>query len=175
MRSLLREKKRIPVRLLLERRLESMLSEEVPGKRYCHCRGFYDGLFMVQCHACSEWFHGKCLQLRAEDMDKKTDYQCAACCEVSKVPYHYPPYHPPEPEMALAEVEDDDDDLNQSHDDDELLADKESLENIFPCKKKLASLDRASNHIDIAILPLPPAAKRKNNRLVPTSTEYKLC
>jgi hypothetical protein len=60
LRALLLEKRSIPIRLLLERRVDAIVNgDELPGKRYCHCRGFYDGLFMVQCITCLEWFHGE--------------------------------------------------------------------------------------------------------------------
>ena len=188
LRELMKEKRNIPVRLLLERRVEAMLSEE-PGKRYCHCRGFYDGYFMVQCIACNEWFHGKCVQIRAEDLDKKTDYQCVACSEQKKHPYPYLPYRAPDPDLALAEVDEEEEEavaeatlggaaggadaggagsagmagavgvLDQ--DEEMIMADKISLEGIFPCKKKLTSLDESSNHVDVYLLPLPASLKRK--------------
>lgn len=63
LRVLLREKSHVPVRLCLERRIEAMMSEECPDKRYCNCRGFYDGLFMIQCVSCNEWYHGRCVQV----------------------------------------------------------------------------------------------------------------
>ncbi|GAB5030494.1 lysine-specific demethylase 5d [Nannochloropsis oceanica] len=188
LRELMKEKRNIPVRLLLERRVEAMLSEE-PGKRYCHCRGFYDGYFMVQCVACNEWFHGKCVQIRAEDLDKKTDYQCVACSEQKKQPYPYLPYRAPDPDLALAEVDEEEEEavaeailggaaggidtggaglaaiaggVNMLDQDEEMImADKVSLEGIFPCKKKLISLDESSNHVDVYLLPLPASLKRK--------------
>lgn len=189
LRELMKEKRNIPVRLLLERRVEAMLSEELPGKRYCHCRGFYDGYFMVQCIACNEWFHGKCVQIRAEDLDKKTEYQCVACSEQKKLSYPYLPYRAPDPDLALAEVDEEEEEavaeatlggvaggaaaggagaagaaggvgvLDQ--DEEMIMADKVSLEGIFPCKKKLTSLDESSNHVDVYLLPLPASLKRK--------------
>ena len=163
LRALVQEKRNVPVRLLLERRVEAMLLEEEPGKRYCHCRGFYDGFFMVQCVECAEWFHGKCVQIRAEDLDRKTEYQCAACCDIRKAPYPYPPYRAPDPDLALAETEEDEEDatLTPAEEEEIFMADQKSLEGIFPDEKKLASLDRASHHVDLARLPLPPALKRK--------------
>ena len=190
LRELLKEKRNIPVRLNLERRVEAMLSEEEPGHRYCHCRGFYDGFFMVQCVACNEWFHGKCVQIRAEDLDKKTEYQCVACSEAKKVPYPYPKYCLPDRDLTLAEVDEEEEEAAVDvggaagalgavagggggggggaavagvleQDEETLMADKVSLEGIFPCKKKLASLNDASNHVDVLLLPLPASAKRK--------------
>lgn len=182
LRELIQEKRNIPVRLLLERRLEAMLAEEVPEKRYCHCRGFYDGLFMVQCISCNEWFHGRCVQIRAEDLDRRTEYQCVNCSQLKSIPYPYPPYRAPDPESLLAEVDEEEEEaisdiilsgigggggggaegMNLLDQDEEIfMADKGSLEGIFPCKKKLSSLDEASNHVDMYLLPLAPSMKRK--------------
>jgi hypothetical protein len=40
------------------------LSFVLLGSLLLRCRGFNDGLLMLRCEACKEWFHGKCVQVR---------------------------------------------------------------------------------------------------------------
>lgn len=41
--------------------------------------------------------------MRAEDLDKRTEYVCEGCCHRMHKPYHWPPYMPPNIDAALVE------------------------------------------------------------------------
>lgn len=78
-RKLLNERRYIPLQIKEEVRLSSVVEEE--GKRYCHCRGFWDGTFMIECSRCHEWFHGRCIGVSKQDgtMSKNKSYHCPTC------------------------------------------------------------------------------------------------
>ncbi|KAI9012722.1 hypothetical protein BC832DRAFT_521979, partial [Gaertneriomyces semiglobifer] len=47
-------------------------------KVYCICRRPYDGSeFMIQCEACEEWFHGKCVGVEPKRI--KGSWSCSSC------------------------------------------------------------------------------------------------
>jgi hypothetical protein len=46
---------------------------------YCICRKPYEGLFMIQCEACLEWFHGGCIGLTYTQSQSIQIYICSFC------------------------------------------------------------------------------------------------
>ena len=47
---------------------------------YCICRGVYnEHRFMIECHACKEWFHGDCVGILEKEADQIEEYHCTAC------------------------------------------------------------------------------------------------
>ena len=47
---------------------------------YCICRGGYSELrFMIECHACKEWFHGDCVGILEKEADQIEEYYCTSC------------------------------------------------------------------------------------------------
>ena len=47
---------------------------------FCICRTKYDGrLFMIECYACKDWFHGKCIGITELEADQIEEYYCSAC------------------------------------------------------------------------------------------------
>ncbi|KAJ3018911.1 hypothetical protein HKX48_002558 [Thoreauomyces humboldtii] len=52
----------------------------VDPELYCICRTPYDGKqFMIACDKCEEWFHGKCVKVKATAANKREKYFCAQC------------------------------------------------------------------------------------------------
>jgi len=47
--------------------------------RYCVCRGYDDGSFMIACDSCYDWFHGKCVGVTESDADTFEYYRCPRC------------------------------------------------------------------------------------------------
>ena len=45
---------------------------------YCICKKPDDGLLMVQCQSCLDWFHGKCMKLTTVRA-KQIDFLCLEC------------------------------------------------------------------------------------------------
>ncbi|KAF9909659.1 hypothetical protein BX616_011108 [Lobosporangium transversale] len=53
---------------------------------YCICREPYDGVeFMVACDRCEEWFHGRCIGMRPQDVKKSTHYYCDTCQRIRRM------------------------------------------------------------------------------------------
>jgi hypothetical protein len=49
-------------------------------KLYCVCRGHYNpDLWMIECNACLDWFHGKCIGLEFKESKKVASYYCENC------------------------------------------------------------------------------------------------
>eukprot|EP01122_Echinamoeba_exundans_P008002 TRINITY_DN2574_c0_g1_i2.p1 TRINITY_DN2574_c0_g1~~TRINITY_DN2574_c0_g1_i2.p1 ORF type:complete len:268 (-),score=56.19 TRINITY_DN2574_c0_g1_i2:31-834(-) len=49
-------------------------------KLYCICRKPYvDGVFMIACDKCDDWFHGECVNISSKDAKKMSSYTCAQC------------------------------------------------------------------------------------------------
>jgi hypothetical protein len=49
-------------------------------KLYCICRKPYvDGVFMIACDKCDDWFHGDCVSISSKDAKKMSSYTCAVC------------------------------------------------------------------------------------------------
>lgn len=57
-------------------------TEEDDGKIYCICKTLYNpNLWMIACDICNEWFHGKCVQITANEARKIQTYACPFCQE----------------------------------------------------------------------------------------------
>lgn len=54
-------------------------------------------------------------KVRAEDLDKRTEYVCEGCCHRLHKPYHWPPYMPPNIDAALVERPDELEDCTSHH------------------------------------------------------------
>jgi hypothetical protein len=147
--AMMEEKRHIPVSTLLERRIESMLYDEVPGKRYCICRGFSDGTFMLECSSCGEWFHGRCIQIREGEFNAKVQYHCRNCCLSRDQRYLWPPYVPPNLDLLFNELEDEF--AEEEPIDDEKLDERKSLVGLWPSMGEMDELDAASQHIDSSL------------------------
>ena len=52
---------------------------------YCLCRKPDNGEFMIACDACDEWYHGKCVNITAQEGLLIDKYFCPKC-KVSSVP-----------------------------------------------------------------------------------------
>ena len=48
---------------------------------YCFCQKPDDGLLMIQCHKCLEWFHGKCLGMTMNQAKNIKEYNCKDCIQ----------------------------------------------------------------------------------------------
>lgn len=46
---------------------------------FCICRQPDDHTLMLQCNYCDEWYHARCLQMTAEQVEQMKEYECAAC------------------------------------------------------------------------------------------------
>ncbi|VDI71161.1 COMPASS component SPP1 [Mytilus galloprovincialis] len=46
---------------------------------YCLCRKPDDGLFMIQCDFCDEWYHGACIDLTPQLADTMVKFRCPRC------------------------------------------------------------------------------------------------
>ena len=58
----------------VQQQLEKSLQEV-----YCFCRKPDDGLLMVQCQGCLEWFHGSCIGMTRNQAMKMGEYVCKGC------------------------------------------------------------------------------------------------
>ena len=52
---------------------------------YCICRRGEEG-FTIQCSDCNEWFHGECVRVTEQDVDRIEDCFGATCLEASVEP-----------------------------------------------------------------------------------------
>ncbi|KAJ3271522.1 hypothetical protein HDV01_006573 [Terramyces sp. JEL0728] len=48
---------------------------------YCICRQTDDGLFMIQCDDCKEWYHGNCVDVKEETAPE--NYSCTLCIQLA--------------------------------------------------------------------------------------------
>lgn len=53
-------------------------------KLYCTCRSPDDGTWMINCEACDEWFHGRCINLLESDGYKIDVFICSTCTEAGR-------------------------------------------------------------------------------------------
>jgi hypothetical protein len=54
-------------------------SEGDEENRYCICRGYDDGTFMLACDTCDEWYHGRCVGVNRQQVTQLEKYVCFAC------------------------------------------------------------------------------------------------
>jgi hypothetical protein len=99
---------------------------------------------------------GKCVQIRPQDLDKKTEYICAPCSERHGLRYPWPPYIRPNPDMALNEQEDDEEEALQAYDEEEMLADRACLDGVWPLLEKIDWLIDKCGHVDPTLVPMAP-------------------
>eukprot|EP00466_Bigelowiella_natans_P020732 jgi/Bigna1/77954/fgenesh1_pg.51_\ len=60
--------------------------------RYCLCQSeWVDGVFMIGCDECDEWYHPKCINMTQEQADKQSNksFQCPKCCIKKKIKYKF--------------------------------------------------------------------------------------
>ena len=57
--------------------------------RYCLCRGYNDGQFMIGCDGCSEWYHGRCIGLTEELGKTVSSLECPVCAKKANQEYKY--------------------------------------------------------------------------------------
>ena len=65
--------------LWIKRQKEGKSGSVNTTSTYCLCGGPDDGSFMIQCHECREWFHGRCVNLTPELAKAIDDYECPQC------------------------------------------------------------------------------------------------
>ncbi|KAI9332273.1 hypothetical protein DFJ73DRAFT_630383, partial [Zopfochytrium polystomum] len=59
-------------------------SSDDPNKLYCYCRQpFSDETFYIQCDQCDEWFHGKCAEVKEDDVDGLALWFCNPCTQAT--------------------------------------------------------------------------------------------
>ena len=58
---------------------EAVDSDEYDDNEYCTCRGRDDGTFMIQCDRCTEWYHGKCIQVTRRKVKEVEKWVCPFC------------------------------------------------------------------------------------------------
>eukprot|EP00029_Vermamoeba_vermiformis_P009606 TRINITY_DN4846_c0_g1_i1.p1 TRINITY_DN4846_c0_g1~~TRINITY_DN4846_c0_g1_i1.p1 ORF type:complete len:904 (+),score=338.43 TRINITY_DN4846_c0_g1_i1:161-2872(+) len=58
---------------------EEVDSDEYDDNEYCICRGRDDGTFMIQCDRCTEWYHGKCIQVTRRKVKEVERWVCPFC------------------------------------------------------------------------------------------------
>ena len=57
---------------------------------FCICmQPYVDGVFMIGCDSCDDWYHPACVALTAAQAKKIKKYQCPRCCKRKGVPYPY--------------------------------------------------------------------------------------
>lgn len=60
----------------------TMTEGEDDGLEYCFCRkGFREGEFMIYCDSCSEWYHGRCVNIDQAKAAAIEEYRCNSCVE----------------------------------------------------------------------------------------------
>ena len=65
-----------------------VLKPEDPEENFCICRRGDDSVnYMIMCDLCSEWFHGKCLDINKADSDKISQFNCILCCRRKDINY----------------------------------------------------------------------------------------
>ena len=53
-----------------------------PDELYCFCQQPALTHFMIQCHKCSEWFHGSCVGITRHSAAKVKEFYCSMCIDV---------------------------------------------------------------------------------------------
>lgn len=54
-------------------------SEYEDNTPYCYCQKPDDGNFMIECHSCSDWFHGKCVNITEKEGKSIDKFLCKNC------------------------------------------------------------------------------------------------
>jgi hypothetical protein len=58
----------------------------------CLCQVHYqDGVFMIACDGCEDWFHDSCVNLTQKVAEKIKKFLCPRCCQKDGIPYKYGP------------------------------------------------------------------------------------
>jgi len=78
----------IPVHLLEEKSINACLEDG--ANRYCTCKLFNDGNFMINCDICEGWYHGHCVNVTQAVGEKLNSYTCPNCAANNGEPYRYP-------------------------------------------------------------------------------------
>ena len=76
-KQLLKQSVHLPLVLKEEKLLNACMDDD--AARYCLCKGFNDGGFMIGCDKCEDWFHGKCVNLTKEVGDTLSSWTCPGC------------------------------------------------------------------------------------------------
>ena len=53
-----------------------------PDELYCFCQQPALTHFMIQCHRCSEWFHGSCVGITRHSATKVKEFYCSMCIDL---------------------------------------------------------------------------------------------
>mmetsp|Transcript_15649 Transcript_15649/g.18635 ORF Transcript_15649/g.18635 Transcript_15649/m.18635 type:complete len:157 (+) Transcript_15649:1303-1773(+) len=72
----------IPVDMPEEKQLVACLDDS--ATRYCLCKGFNDGGFMIGCDGCENWYHGRCVGLSQKVGEALTAWTCPQCLKKIK-------------------------------------------------------------------------------------------
>ena len=69
-----------PFPVVKKRRIRERIRREKKVSIYCNCRLPENDAFpMVQCDACKEWYHFKCIGASIDDVSEETNWHCHKC------------------------------------------------------------------------------------------------
>jgi hypothetical protein len=82
-------------------------------RKYCLCaQAFTEGLTMIACEFCDEWYHPSCVRIPTASVDRVSHFMCPRCCRKRGIHYKYgfiqgfheqpKPAPPPPPPVAAA-------------------------------------------------------------------------
>lgn len=77
-----------PNPVLVESKDISMAEHFIQRYCLCQCR-WEDGVFMIGCDSCEDWYHDKCVNLTEDKAKSLKSYKCPRCCQAANEDYAY--------------------------------------------------------------------------------------